>query len=289
MALATRVPIEWPHSTFRPSGLACAGSSLGLADRFEVHGTNMSDALQHWENGPTLSPLLRAHEVKASWKSFALLPCAHDEFPDCNPTLLLLQRSGQVVVEHDVQSATGPRFWPLGPALNGTLSAITLAGDQEASLCRFRRNPTTSWALLGATDSNLVVVLCPIGDRLETIRTTLETPQESNVEVVGLHSDASRRTWLLTRGQDGSAKLQAWTEGGVSPLATWRLPVGRYWAPGLCGLPMGHGLLVATTPAPLGSRHTSEAEIWRILPEALGLPSHRNEGAHQWASLRLDL
>lgn len=273
--LASRVAIEWPHGSFRPSGLTCAGYSLGLGDRYEIHSTDLTPVLHQWGNGPKLLPVLQAQDLTTSWKSIAWMSCP---MPQCSPRFFLLESSGMMVVEH--RAGVEANSWVLGPAM-GTLTAIAPAGQTEQDICS-RRHAQASWTLLGATTSKRVVLLCPIGKRLEAIRTLLAI-EDLDGEIAGVHS-AGGIIWMLVLGV-GSGRLQAWTEDRS---LSWRLP-GHHWAPGLCALPDSHGFLVGTYPAPLGSKQRSKAEMWRILPEVLGLSSHKNESSEGWVPLRLDL
>merc|ERR1712136_171633 len=63
----------------------------------------------------------------------------------------------------------------------------------------------------GATTSKRVVLLCPIGKRLEAIRTLLAI-EDLDGEIAGVHS-AGGIIWTLVLGV-GSGRLQAWTKTG---------------------------------------------------------------------------
>lgn len=250
-ALLTRLlDVEWPYPHFEASALACAGSTVVLADRFFVHAAPSIHA-------PFAAAVLSS-DMPSKWQSLGTLASGK--------RLLLIESGGGAVLERALKTnGTEPhasRRWALGPSADFSLTAV--AGLEAAAglpacaaLLAGRPAPAPGWALLGAASSGEVLLLCPLADtsRLQPAR-VLAKPAG---ELLGIAAGAAGELWLLARSGAGAALLRISPDGRTE--GVWQLPPGRRWANGLCFLPDGGGLLAAASNV---SAAGTVPELWHL-------------------------
>lgn len=212
--------VSWPHATFLPSAVACAGRTVVLGDRFEIyslelpsHPTKQSHLAPASQGPLEMQVLVSTKNIPAPWSALALVCSEQSEWhlsgiSHCS-AVVMLEKSGRAVWEQPLPAAgKKPRRWPLGASFVGTLESITVAsrGSEHCPGGAF------DWAVLGATEAGDAVAFCPQDDQLQPARR------------------------VATRDSMGtSARLGA--QGDVWRLETdFSLPSGRIWARGLCEL-----------------------------------------------------
>jgi len=287
-ARARRLASVWPHDTFIPSAVACAGELFVVGDGFEVHGVRLSQ-----ESGALTIPkkvemelLLSAEDIGAPWVSFDLA-CGLSVRGRCDELLLLEQGGRRIMqVPLNVQPGSVVNHWSLVPSLPWSIiTFVTVDGARASRHCK-RGNGTVNWALIVATDRGDSVALCPRGSQLHPSRRVSASwphPHHHDVggDLIGLHVDGLGHFWRVTHaisGEYGSCT------GGNSPSGVlhasgatgryhgrWSLPSSRTWAHGICGLPTGKGFIMAAMHSSIG-----QPELWYIdagLPNSLVKPT----------------
>ncbi|CAE8626226.1 unnamed protein product [Polarella glacialis] len=90
------------------------------------------------------------------------------------------------------------------------------------------------------------------------------TVKVAREKIIGMHVNVIASVlWFLVSTTTGTAEIRAWDLSGKGVLGRWPLPSGRRWAPGLCDLGPGSGLLLA------GSAELNAGagpELWRLIP-----------------------
>jgi len=306
--------VHWPHYHFRPSAMTCGtdDATVYVGDQFAIWSADLywdqevtefydqdvhslrgrrhlkrHDHLADVEKRPlklqnvTLHPVIPSIELEASWTGFGIL-----------------RRKGKVLMLHqDTRNLTeqsiyhwipGKKSWRLGHALpNRRLVALQVMEGNDAVVCSQRRGfVDMGWAVLGATDSGQVIVLCPtLEDELRPVQMLISLRHrnvaESVVSIVDSHtgSQSPKRQkiigvdidpqleilWILSQTSDGGSDLRLVDQRTQRVVETWPLPSGRWWAPGFCNLGFTQGFVLA---AAAESRKGRGPELWRFMPAA---------------------
>eukprot|EP00439_Symbiodinium_sp_Y106_P007347 s1842_g1.t1 len=186
-----KMKTAWPHKRFRPSAIACAGDdTIYIGDQFAVYASDLywtgekievhsadthtrSSRMRHALHDRivanaggteilqlqnlTVEFLIPSLELESSWSSLAIIRQ--------KGKILFLTTDGQLVLEKSLYPwIPGQRTWRLGPTLpHKRLLSIAVVEGRHARICGRRHSGFTNmgWAVIAATDSGQVIVLCP--------------------------------------------------------------------------------------------------------------------------------
>eukprot|EP00929_Paragymnodinium_shiwhaense_P103358 TRINITY_DN6682_c2_g1_i1.p1 TRINITY_DN6682_c2_g1~~TRINITY_DN6682_c2_g1_i1.p1 ORF type:complete len:1087 (-),score=227.29 TRINITY_DN6682_c2_g1_i1:138-3398(-) len=262
---SSRLPVQWPHKYFRPTGLACHNSTMLLGDSFSWYfASSPSLAASKVLDADGLQQMhrLRVPDLPAAWRSAAL----RDE-----GRLLLLEEPGRSVVEvllHPGTSSasaasserpTVERRLQVSQRVQQPLRAIATAGAEAGCPSDAKADEDASLSLFGVTESGDIVLLCQDADVLEPLHTVATIPSrrssgqcrvgstcsaaaaagaagETRPGLLGMHHDRSGALWAMWQSGSGAAsraEVAAWSPEGL-PMGSWTLPAAHRWAPGLC-------------------------------------------------------
>lgn len=309
-----KMKTAWPHKRFRPSAIACAGDdTIYIGDQFAVYASDLywtgekievhsadthtrsarmrhalHDRLVASAGGTeilqlqnlTVESAIPSLELESSWSSLAIIRQ--------KGKILFLTTDGQLVLEKSLYPwIPGQRTWRLGPTLpHKRLLAIAVVEGRHAGVCGRRHSGFTNmgWAVIAATDSGQVIVLCPTQQgELHPVEMLLSLRRRSVagtvVEIIDSHtgSKSPRRQriigivadydldvlWILSQTSDGEGAVLVFDLQTRDIAHQWPLPSGRWWVPGLCDLGPGQGMLLG---AAADTKTHAGAEIWRFLP-----------------------
>ncbi|OLP97240.1 hypothetical protein AK812_SmicGene20424 [Symbiodinium microadriaticum] len=253
-----KMKTAWPHKRFRPSAIACAGDdTIYIGDQFAVYASDLywtgekievhsadthtrsarmrhalHDRLVASAGGTeilqlqnlTVESAIPSLELESSWSSLAIIRQ--------KGKILFLTTDGQLVLEKSLYPwIPGQRTWRLGPTLpHKRLLAIAVVEGRHAGVCGRRHSGFTNmgWAVIAATDSGQVIVLCPTQQgELHPVEMLLSLRRRSVagtvVEIIDSHtgSKSPRRQriigivadydldvlWILSQTSDGEGAV----------------------------------------------------------------------------------
>eukprot|EP00927_Polykrikos_kofoidii_P047487 TRINITY_DN41670_c0_g1_i1.p1 TRINITY_DN41670_c0_g1~~TRINITY_DN41670_c0_g1_i1.p1 ORF type:complete len:1158 (+),score=153.49 TRINITY_DN41670_c0_g1_i1:146-3619(+) len=304
VATMEAVRMDWPNRFFRPSALACDGNKLLLGDSFGLHTLDVAKSSQL-----NLSRV-QIPDSMEPWRALAVISAG------ANPRVLALGETGREVVEIELdgQMTRVSRRWSVSPRLAvplrviSTVSGGSLASEAACNSLGATRKTSTNrvrtvakhdgdWALYGATELGDVVLLCPeiAHGQLEPVHVVASLGSLSSsgsgadqTELIGVHIDDANTLWVMLHSPSavtGKATTQtnvrAWDVDGTHR-GEWTLPRGRRWAPGLCVLAHGHGIVVSAEQQGLSE---ARPELWRL---HLDVPRECGDDNDNWKDIGAD-
>ncbi|CAK9059329.1 unnamed protein product [Durusdinium trenchii] len=310
-----KLNVNWPHRHFRPSAMTCGtnDATVYVGDQFAIwsgelywdqEAVELYDADVHSLRGRrhlrrherladvekrplklqnvTLHPVIPAIELEAAWIGFGILRRK-------GKVLMLHQETHNLTEQSIYPWIPGKKTWRLGPALpSRNLVALQLLEGSDAVVCSQRKGfVDMGWAVLAATDSGQVIVLCPtLEDELHPVEMLISLRHrkiaESVVSIVDSHtgSNSPRHRkiigvdldpemeilWIFSQTSDGGGDLRLVDQRTARVVDVWPLPSGRWWAPGFCNLGFTQGFVLAGAADLKASR--GGPELWRFMPFA---------------------